>query len=105
MNTTKIKKHEGENFQGVWWNLYEGDTLQALKLISDESVDCVVTSPPYFWLRDYGIDGQIGMEETVGAYVSKINSVMAEIQRVLKKEGTLFLNIGDTYYSGKGKSI
>jgi DNA modification methylase len=64
----------------------------------------VVTSPPYFWLRDYGVENQIGLEGTVEGYVSAIAGVMAQVRRVLKKDGTLFLNLGDTYYSGKGKS-
>jgi DNA modification methylase len=75
-----------------------------LKLISDESIDCVITSPPYFWLRDYQVDGQIGREENPDDYVQAITEVMSEILRVLKPEGTLFLNLGDTYYSGKGES-
>jgi DNA modification methylase len=86
------------------WSLFEGDALLALQKMENDSVDCIVTSPPYFWLRDYGIQGQIGLEETVDGYVDAINSIMNECQRVLKKEGTLFLNLGDTYYSGKGES-
>ena len=99
-----IKKHEGINSKGNSWQIYEGDAINSLKQIPDESVDCVVTSPPYYWLRDYGVDGQIGLEESVEGYVSSLASVMDEIQRTLKKKGTLFLNIGDTYYSGKGRS-
>ena len=78
--------------------------MNVLRDLPAESVDCVVTSPPYFWLRDYGVRGQIGLEETVSGYVMAITNVMQETQRVLKKEGTLFLNLGDTYYSGKGES-
>lgn len=66
--------------------------------------NCVVTSPPYYWLRDYGVRGQIGHEESVSGYVNALASVMDEVYRVLRKDGVLFLNIGDTYYSGKGKS-
>jgi DNA modification methylase len=64
----------------------------------------VITSPPYYWLRDYGVDGQIGLEETVDQYVSAIAGVMDQVYRVLRRDGILFLNIGDTYYSGKGQS-
>jgi DNA modification methylase len=64
----------------------------------------VITSPPYFWLRNYGIDGQLGLEETVEEYVSGLNKVMSGVFRVLKPDGLLFLNLGDTYYSGKGES-
>jgi DNA modification methylase len=69
-----------------------------------ESVDCVVTSPPYFWLRDYKVEGQIGLEDSVDGYVTSITDVMSEVFRVLKEDGVLFLNLGDTYYSGKGES-
>ena len=86
------------------WSLYCGQADRALKLISDESIDCVITSPPYFWLRDYQVIGQIGREESAEEYVEAIMAVMSEILRVLKPEGTLFLNLGDTYYSGKGES-
>ena len=86
------------------WTLFEGDALESLKKIESESVDCIVTPPPYFWLRDYGIEGQIGLEETVDGYINALNLVAQECFRVLKKEGTFFFNIGDTYYSGKGAS-
>ena len=62
----------------------------------------MVTSPPYYSLRDYGMKGQIGLEETVPQYIGNIASVMDELYRVLADEGVLFLNLGDTYYSGKG---
>jgi DNA modification methylase len=96
--------YRGQNLFGTEWTLFHGDTVECLKKINSESVDCIVTSPPYYWLRDYGVDGQIGLESTVEGYVSAIATVMSEAFRVLKKEGTLFLNIGDTYYSGKGES-
>ena len=86
------------------WTLYCGQAKEALHLVPDASIDCVVTSPPYFWLRDYKAEGQIGLEESVDGYIVAITDVMSEIFRVLKPTGTLFLNIGDTYYSGKGKS-
>ena len=86
------------------WSLYCGQAEEALRLIDTASVDCVVTSPPYFWLRDYQVEGQIGLEDTVAGYVSAITDVMDGIFRVLKPSGTLFLNLGDTYYSGKGES-
>jgi DNA modification methylase len=99
----EITKFQGK-YNSLDWTLFEGDALRALKEIESESVDCIVTSPPYFWLRDYGDEGQIGLEETVEGYISALNAVMVECFRVLKKEGTFFLNIGDTYYSGKGAS-
>jgi DNA modification methylase len=81
-----------------------GDSKSVLQKIPDESVNCVVSSPPYYNLRDYGVDQQIGLEETVPQYVGAIAGVMDEVFRVLRPDGVLFLNIGDTYYSGKGKS-
>lgn len=90
--------------RGIKWTVYTGDALEVLRLLPDEIFDCVITSPPYYWLRDYGVEGQIGKEETVGAYVIRVADVMDQVQRVLKKTGVLFLNIGDTYYSGKGES-
>ena len=86
------------------WSLYCGQAVEALRLIDEASVDCIVTSPPYFWLRDYQVEGQIGQEDSVAGYVSAIVAVMEGVFRVLKPSGTLFLNLGDTYYSGKGKS-
>ena len=86
------------------WSLYCGQAAEALRLVDEASVDCVVTSPPYFWLRDYQVEGQIGQEDNVADYISAITAVMEEVFRVLKPSGTLFLNLGDTYYSGKGKS-
>ena len=71
--------------------------------IADESVQCVVTSPPYWGLRDYGNDGQIGLESTPEAYVESLRSVFVEIWRVLKTDGTAWLNLGDSY-SGAGPS-
>ena len=98
----------GESYSGKYkdksWKVYIGDSLEALRLIESGTVDCVVTSPPYFWLRDYGIDRQIGLEDSVQTYVQNMLNVMREVKRVLKSTGILFLNIGDTYYSGKGKS-
>jgi len=96
--------YSGETLSGIGWNVINGDVLAGLSSIADESVDCVVTSPPYFWLRDYGVDGQIGLETTVQGYVDAIAGVFEEVYRVLTPRGTVFLNLGDTYYSGKGES-
>lgn len=80
-----------------------GDCLEVLKTLPAESVDCCITSPPYYGLRDYGIGGQIGLEPTPEAYVARLVDVFREVRRVLKKEGTLWLNLGDSYAgSGKG---
>jgi len=74
-----------------------GDVLEQLKSLPDESVNCVVTSPPYWGLRDYGQDGQLGLEPTPDEYVSKMVEVFREVRRVLTIDGTLWLNIGDSY--------
>lgn len=77
--------------------IYQGDCLEILKQLPDESIDCCVTSPPYYGLRDYGVDGQIGLEETPEDYIKKLTEVFHEVKRVLKNDGTLWVNIGDTY--------
>lgn len=77
-----------------------GDALAVLKTLPDECVECVITSPPYYALRDYGMDGQIGLEKTVEEYIWRLVEVFDEVNRVLKKTGTLWVNIGDTYYGG-----
>lgn len=71
--------------------------------VDDESIDCVVTSPPYWGLRDYGVDEQIGLESTPEKYVENMVNVFREIKRVLKSSGTVWLNLGDSYVSGKGR--
>jgi SAM-dependent methyltransferase len=88
---------------GIPWALINGDAKKCLQKLPDELVDCVVTSPPYYWQRDYGVDGQSGQEDTVEEYVKNLQSVFREVRRVLKPRGLLFLNLGDTYYSGKGQ--
>ena len=93
-----------DHLEATEWTLYCGDAIEALHDVADESVHCIVTSPPYYSLRDYGVDGQIGLEDTVDEYVTSLCNVMDELYRVLRKDGVLFLNLGDTYYSGKGAS-
>lgn len=81
-----------------------GDALAELKKLPDNSVSCCVTSPPYYGLRDYGTDGQIGLEATPIEYVEKMVGIFREVRRVLRPDGTLWLNIGDSYAgSGKGR--
>lgn len=76
------------------------DCLEGLRGLASESVQCCVTSPPYFGLRDYGHDGQIGLEATPGEFVSRIVGVFQEVRRVLADDGTLWLNLGDSYSAG-----
>ena len=77
------------------------NSLEVLKSLPDNSIDCCVTSPPYYALRDYGCDGQIGLEETPEKYIESLCDVFSEVRRVLTPEGTLWLNIGDSYNGNK----
>jgi DNA modification methylase len=90
-------------YAGDRWKLHEGDCRLVLPDMEPESVDCVVTSPPYYWQRDYAVDGQIGLESTIDGFVENLREVFSGLRHVLKKEGTVFLNLGDTYYSAKGQ--
>ena len=81
--------------------LYQGDARDVLLTLADESVQTVVTSPPYGGLRDYGVDGQIGLEPTPELYVENMVSIFREVRRVLRSDGTLWLNMGDSY-AGSG---
>ena len=118
------KKHLGDNYapthtstpfkqhlSGVGMELntiYCGDAVEVLRSLPAESVNCVVTSPPYYALRDYGVAGQIGLEQSPQEYVNKLIAVFAECHRVLRSDGTLWLNIGDSYAGsnkGKGKKV
>jgi DNA modification methylase len=78
-----------------------GDVRDSLRRLPDGSVRCVVTSPPYWGLRDYGNDGQIGLEQSPELYVAEMVDVFREVRRVLADDGTLWLNLGDSYGSGK----
>lgn len=78
--------------------IYNGDALEVLKTLPPESVNMCVTSPPYYALRDYGVDGQIGLEKTPEEYIQKLVDVFHEVKRVLKDDGTLWVNIGDSYW-------
>ena len=81
-----------------------GDALDGLRILEDESVDTCVTSPPYYGLRDYGKDEQIGLESTPEEYIERLVSIFREVRRVLKPDGTLWVNIADSYAgSGKGR--
>ena len=81
--------------------IYNIDCLEGLKGLQDNSIDCCVTSPPYYALRDYGVDGQIGLESSPQEYVNKLTNVFSQVKRVLKPTGTLWLNIGDSYNGNK----
>lgn len=79
------------------WEIRQGDALERLREMPDESVHCCITSPPYWGLRDYGVDGQMGLEETPEQFIASMVEVFAEVRRVLRADGTLWVNIGDSY--------
>ena len=81
-----------------------GDVMNMLASMKEHSIQCVVTSPPYWGLRDYKVDGQIGLEPTPEAYVEKMVAVFREVRRVLRKDGTLWLNLGDSYAQEGGRT-
>ncbi|MEW6062303.1 MAG: site-specific DNA-methyltransferase [Bacteroidota bacterium] len=83
--------------------IFHGDALEVLKSLPDKCIQCCVTSPPYWGLRDYGVKGQLGLESTPEEYVEKLTAVFREVRRVLKDDGTLWLNLGDSY-SGSGQA-
>jgi DNA modification methylase len=86
------------------WRLLVGDVRETLAGLPDQAVQCCVTSPPYWGLRDYGHAGQIGLEATPDAYVAELVAVFREVRRVLKDDGTLWLNLGDSYQNAKGQA-
>lgn len=96
-NWTGVARNEAK------WSVICGDATKVLRALPDESFNCIVTSPPYYWQRNYEVVGQLGQEQTIDGYVTAITNVMHEAKRVLTCNGLLFLNLGDTYYSGKGQ--
>jgi site-specific DNA-methyltransferase (adenine-specific) len=93
----------GSGARGTDWQIFNGDSREVLKGLPDNSVDCVVTSPPYFWQRDYQVNGQFGLEPTIDGFVENLRDTFAGMKHALKDTGTVFLNLGDTYYSAKGR--
>jgi DNA modification methylase len=87
----------------VSFRILQGNSLDVLRSLPDESVHCCVTSPPYWGLRDYGVAGQLGLEKTPEEYVSAMVAVFAEVRRVLRADGTAWVNLGDSY-AATGKS-
>lgn len=85
--------------------LYNCDVIDALKQMPDESVNLIVTSPPYWGLRDYGVDGQIGLEKDFPVFMERLMSVFRECKRILKADGNLYVNMGDSYLQQQGKGF
>lgn len=92
--------NEIENWFG---EVHQGEARELLSEMPEESVDCVITSPPYWNLRDYGVDGQLGKEEDYRDYINNLADICDEIMRVLDKGGSFWLNLGDTYDNNKNK--
>ena len=89
--------------KGRFAGLMQGDSTKMLSILPSDVFNVAVTSPPYYWVRDYGYAGQLGHEDSVDRYVDALMSVFDEVKRTLHQEGVFFLNIGDTYYSGNGQ--
>lgn len=87
------------------YRILTGDAIEQLKTLPDRSVQCVVTSPPYYALRDYGVPGQIGLEDTPQEYVARLVEVFREVRRVLRDDGTVFLNLGDSYAANRSYQV
>ncbi len=81
------------------WDILQGDTIEVMRGMEPESVHCVVTSPPYWGLRSYGVDGAYGLEPTLEEYIERMVEVFREVRRVLRQDGTCWLNLGDAYAS------
>lgn len=81
--------------------VYRADAFSFMRSLPDNSIDMVITSPPYWNLRDYGVNGQLGLEPTFGEYINKLCDIFDEVKRVLKPEGTCWVNLGDTYSGNK----
>lgn len=92
----------GLSFAGASARLIQGDARDALTALDAQSVDCCVTSPPYWGLRDYGSTGQIGLEADLDEYVEHLVEVFRGVRRVLREDGTLWLNLGDSYAGARG---
>lgn len=87
------------------FTLHQGDCLDVLRSLPERSIHCCVTSPPYWGLRDYGADGQIGLEQTPDEYVARMVDVFREVRRVLRDDGTLWLNLGDSYAANRSYQV
>ncbi len=99
-----MNKNELLFFKSSTITLYRGDAAQVLAHLPKASVDCIVTSPPYYGQRDYEVRDQIGLEEHPQEYIDRLVKVFRAAKQVLKPSGSLWVNLGDTYWSGKGKS-
>ena len=91
---------------GAWTNdIHTGDAVKTLAELPESSIHMCMTSPPYFGLRDYGVDGQIGLESELEEYIEELVDVFREVRRVLRPDGSAWLNLGDSYDGGKNKML
>lgn len=93
----------GDEPLSLTYRLLTADVRKGLEVLPTASVNCAVTSPPYYWQRDYGVDGQIGKEPTIQGFVNALVESFRGLKRVLTADGTFFLNLGDGFYNAKGK--
>jgi len=102
-----FRKHWEKDCSVMRDTILSGDALEVLRSLPDEAAHCCVTSPPYWGLRDYGVEGQLGLEKTPEEYVERLVGVFREVRRVLRDDGTLWLNLGDSYQttSGGGQQV
>ena len=98
-----LNEWAGDTTRGVRWRVIRGDSRLILRTLDHNRFACVITSPPYYWQRDYQVEDQIGLEPSISGYVDAIADSMDEVRRVLSPQGVLFLNLADTYYSAKGQ--
>jgi DNA modification methylase len=98
----EIDRNAAAWLRSIACEIHLGDCIESMKLMPEKSVHTCVTSPPYFGLRDYGVDGQIGLEDTPEAFVARLVDVFREVRRVLRDDGTLWLNLGDSYAAQRG---
>ena len=100
-NHTEVRIAPSYEHAGI--TIYNGDALEILRQLPDATVNCCITSPPYWGLRDYGVAGQLGLEKTPQEFIANMVEVFREVRRVLRDDGTLWLNLGDCYATGAGK--
>lgn len=98
-----IRERAGVLGSGMTYRLLTADVRAGLSALPERSACCAVTSPPYFWQREYGVEGQIGKEASIQAYVDALVLAFRDMKRVLSRDGTFFLNLGDGFYNAKGK--
>ncbi len=101
MRRRKLKPY----FETSNGQLFKGEALGVLSGMKSESIQCCITSPPYWGLRDYDVEGQLGLEKTLEEYVSKVVEIFREVKRILRKDGTLWLNLGDSYNANQGSGF